>query len=345
MMYYYSAASRTAGAQVGSLPYHKRTKRQVAEATAQKLGKAIAAQGRVQCCPAEAYCGEQLEVWTVLHKGDAALGQRVTRLQGGFFCDCPNLVERAMHCRHICAVVEHEAAAAQAEADTSRFESALHRILQPDAEVRKRSGPPRAMPQRPLAEGTRVVVRMESGESQVGVIVGNARETLDVKFGKDEPRTRVPMGSILQWIKTGKLGATRPASRGKTKQARSAEQAAGTPGGNERGDAGPKAVKWGFKLRDASVRNTCPYDAIFVPLMHVLKSHASLLVSVRNNLKRDRRMDALHDAYTAFWNADASVNEVNTAWPGGAARRDLASRINAAIELLPSGCDRLAWRT
>jgi hypothetical protein len=141
MVLYCSAASRISSEHAGSLPYHQSTKRQDAEKAAQHRGKEIAAQGRVQSCPAEAYCGSQLEVWNVLHQGDAVLGQRVTRLQGGLFCDCPSFVERAMHCRHICAVIEHEAASVQAEAKTPRFASTLHRVVQPDAEVRKRSGP------------------------------------------------------------------------------------------------------------------------------------------------------------------------------------------------------------
>jgi hypothetical protein len=228
-----------------------------------------------------------------------------------------------MHCRHICAVIEHEAASVQAEAKTPRFASTLHRVVQPDAEVRKRSGPPRAVPQRPLAEGTRVVVRAESGETQVGVVVGNARETCDVKFSKDKPRTRVPIGSILQWVKTGKLTGTATAAvkgtvqPGKKKRMRAMEQAAGTLDGGERGDAGPKAVRWGFKLRDVSLRNTCSYDAVFAPLMHVLRSNVPLLVFVRNRLAQDQHLQGLHDVYTCFWDANADVNEVSAAWPGG----------------------------
>jgi hypothetical protein len=253
-------------------------------------------------------------VWKVLHKGDTVLGQRVTRLQGGFFCDCPNFVLRAMHCKHICAVIELEAAFTRAGATTPRFESTLHRDLQPDAEVRKRSGPPRAVPQRHLAEGACVVVKTESGGTQVGTVVGNARETCDVAFGKDEPRNRVPVGSILQWVASGKL--TRTATDTAPRK-RAIKQIVRTP---EFGEADPKAVRWQFKLRGMLLKNTCPYDAIFTPLMHLLASNLPLLVGVRNRLKQDHRMGRLHDVYRTFW-ASENVNEVRRcAAPRGARR-------------------------
>jgi hypothetical protein len=68
------------------------------------------------------------------------------------------------------------------------------------------------------------------------------------------------------------------------------------------------------------LKNTCPYDAIFTPLMHLLASNLPLLVGVRNRLKQDHRMGRLHDVYRAFWTSE-NVNEVRRCAAPRSARR------------------------
>jgi hypothetical protein len=125
--------------EISGHPYHQPTKRRKAERKARSEGKVTAGQGRVQSCETEAYCGTELEVWNVLHQEGTALGQRVTRLQGKFFCDCHDFVERAFQCRHICAVAEHEAMPAENSQD---FETTLHWALSSNVKGKKRGPPP-----------------------------------------------------------------------------------------------------------------------------------------------------------------------------------------------------------
>jgi hypothetical protein len=146
--------------------YEAPSKRQRDETRAQHHGRLIAEQGRVQCCPPEAFCGAQLEVWSVLHEGKTELGQRVTRLQGKFFCDCNSFVERVLQCEHVCAVVEREAMAAAGKDQPEGPDNSARALLsKKPKDIAKRGRPPHSYRRRHIAKGTRVLVKTRDEES------------------------------------------------------------------------------------------------------------------------------------------------------------------------------------
>lgn len=312
-------------------PYHQPTKRVVAEKNARREGKAIAEQGRVQSCPREEYCGMSLEVWNVLHHGDALLGQRVTRLQGKFFCDCHDFVERAFQCRHACAVAYREAETALPASNSQGIESTLHWALSSGFSM-KRRGAPRTIQRRHLAEGARVLVKRNDIEFQIGVITGNTRESCDVKLGENDAHRRVPARSIVDWLSPGKPGKSKDAAAAlgtivplsKVKAAQPTQrkrkrtsmsqfdktQDAAAPGLDGHGDVSPKPVPWGLTMSNVNVGNTCPYDAVFVILMHLAASSASIQGFVQVHKERDPQLQQLYHIYKQFWND--SVGEVGT---------------------------------
>jgi hypothetical protein len=338
--------------------YEQPTKRQAAEKRARDRGKEMA--GRVRHGPMEAYCNAQLDVWTVLHKDTAQLGQRVTRLQDRFFCDCVAFVMRAMHCRHICAVVVHEAGLGHGA------ETTLHLHMRPHAKVRERSGRPRAAQQRHLAEGTRVLVKTDDGACQVGVAVGNTYESCDVQLGEHAPPTRVPLRSILEWVTSDKPGAVQqkaqaaalgttfpfPGARAsasrpqkRKRQLQLCKKQAKGPDADAPGIVGPMAIRWGLTCRDRRLTNTCPYDAIFAPLVHLLASDSAIQAFTQSRMASSPQLRALHDVCAQFWNGHSP--EVRTAVAGWMVQ-DPSSVISSSAGSTGLPCvptlRRLAWR-
>ena len=198
-----------------SPPYEELTERQRTANNARKLGKAIADQGRVVAGDPFQYCGERTSTWTVLHDNSRQLGQAVTQLRGKFYCGCHNFVERVLECSHICAVQAFQMSSAAPDHCAALLTSTLHYAMSPNyahaRSARAVAGlpsdmykpyPPRHLSsrQRHLAKGTRVLVKQNEEELQVGAIVGKAQDTCDVSFGNSEMPSRVPYRSIIDWV-------------------------------------------------------------------------------------------------------------------------------------------------
>jgi hypothetical protein len=70
-------------------------------------------------------------------------------------------------------------------------------------------------------------------------------------------------------------------------------------------------IRWGLTWRDRRLTNTCPYDAIFAPLVHLLASDAAIQAFTQSRMASDPQLRALHDVCTQFW--DGHCPEVRTA--------------------------------
>lgn len=326
MAFHYSARTRLYQEnEQGGHPYHQPTKSQVTAGKALRQGDVIAKQGRVQVCEMEEYCGMQLEVWNILHNDSRSLGQRVTRLQGKFFCACSNFVERAFPCRHVSAVAEYESMTARSSEGGQPVKTTLHWALNPQLKVKKRGAPTKFIHRRKFVEGTRVLINRSDGARQIGAVVGNARESCDVNLGKEEALHRVPFRSIVEWLSTDKarmshnvnadeVGTIIPSpdvqitdSAGK-KMKRKRNHVSGklwkasSPMSDVPEDQRPKAIPWGVELGAVKIEDTCPYDAVFAILMHLLASNASIWAFMQSRKEWDLQFQKLHDIYESFWN-------------------------------------------
>jgi hypothetical protein len=318
----------------------------------------MAAHGRVQRCESEAYCDGQLDVWTVTRDDDGKLGQRVTRLDDDYFCECHRFVERALQCKHICAAIEHEATKATPSGSAEDFDSALHWALsRPLKTITKRGRPRDSFRRCHLAEGTRVLVQTNETESQVAVIVASARDTCDVKMEESDGAAakRVPARSIVDWLKPGSrqrekpLGTVVPLSKvtgpkrvrkkARREQPASKTHVAPSPPEAVRSGPWPTAIKWKIQTTELVVRNTCPYDAALAALMHIPADGIQAFIESR--VEHDAQ---LARARELFWSG--SVTEASAPrcrGRVGEARSSLrCSRAHAHCAGAPSRQARLA---
>jgi hypothetical protein len=263
----------------------------------------------------------------VLHKGESELGQRVTRLEGKLFCDCHVFVERVVQCQHICAVVEHEAMPT-AQGDKNKIKSTIHWAMRKQLKDQvKRGRPPGSFRRRHLAEGTRVLVKTSEAESQVAVIVGNTRESCDVKLGESAAPRRVPARDIVDWLMPGKrqqergLGTIVPLSKVKSKsQKRPRKEAklvwppsespeATPPAELEHDGPAPMGFRWSLFTPEVKITNTCPYDAVLAVLMHIPANDTSIQAFIRSRMEHDVQLQELDRIHALFWSD--SVTEVS----------------------------------